>query len=248
MSALTRGPLPARVYWTRRLLVLGTAFLLVFGLARVLTGSSDASSEAGGQAVRSAATPTPTTPTVTQTVGPGREQRDRKGKQAKAPVLADPEGTCVDQDVAVEPTVRRPYAGQEVAIVLKLSTLESEACTWEVSPESVTVKITSGKDDIWSSRECPGSIPTEDVVVRDNVDTSVAVTWHGRRSDEECSRLTQWALPGYYHVTAAALAGEPEDVQFELERPRRPHVTKTVQPKPEDEGKAKKKGGDGSRR
>ncbi len=241
MSTMTRGPLPARVYWTRRMLVLGTAFLLVFGLARLLTGGSDATSGAEEQAVRAAATPTPTpsTPTVTQTVGPGREQTRKQEKQAQEPVLADPEGTCVDQDIAVEPKPRRPYAGQEVTIVLRLRTLESEACTWEVSPESVSVKITSGKDDIWSSRECPRSIPTEEVVVRDNVNTVVEVTWHGRRSDEECSRLTQWALPGYYHVTAAALAGEPADVQFELERPQRPHVTKTVQPKPEDKDRKK---------
>lgn len=248
MSTLTRGPLPARVYWTRRVLVLGTAFLLVFGLARLLTGSSDATSEAGNQAVQAAATPTasPSTPTVTQTVAPGREQAGKRGKKALEPVLAEPQGTCVDQDVAVVPKVRRPYAGSEITLVLKLRTLESAACTWEVSPESVSVKITSGKDDIWSSRECPRSVPTEEVVVRDNVNTRVEVTWHGRRSDEECSGLTQWALPGYYHVTAAALAGEPQDVQFELKPPRRPVVTKTVQPKPEDESGDRKK--DKSRR
>src|SRR3546814_17791560 len=34
--------LPARVYWVRRVVVFGTAFLLVFGLARLLSGGSDA--------------------------------------------------------------------------------------------------------------------------------------------------------------------------------------------------------------
>mgnify|MGYP006150707977 CR=1 FL=1 len=58
MSALTRGPLPARVYWTRRLLVLGTVFLLVFGIARVLTSGSDGSSAEEPQAVQAAGTPT----------------------------------------------------------------------------------------------------------------------------------------------------------------------------------------------
>ncbi len=47
------------------------------------------------------------------------------------------------------------------------------------------------------------------------------VVWNGKRSDDECSRLTDWALPGWYHVAAAALAGEPSDAQFELEQPRR---------------------------
>src|SRR3954451_8813871 len=44
MARLTRGPLPARVYWVRRLLVLGTAFALVLGIGHLLSGGSDATS------------------------------------------------------------------------------------------------------------------------------------------------------------------------------------------------------------
>ena len=54
--------------------------------------------------------------------------------------------------------------------------------------------------------------------------------WSGRRSDDDCSRLTEWALPGWYHVAAAALAGEPSDLQFELERPTREVITRTPEP------------------
>lgn len=243
MSNLTRGPLPARVYWTRRLVVLGTALLLVVGLARLLSGGSDASSEPEAQAVRAAASEKPSAdvPTLTRDAVPD-EEKQAKGtkKKQKEPVLAEPTGTCVDSDVAVTPRPKRPFAVQAIPIVLKLQTLESEACTWEVSPESVTLKVTSGDDLIWTSSDCVRAVPTEDVVLRNNVVTKVEVNWHGRRSDDECSRLTQWALPGYYHVVAAALAGEPEDVQFELKPPKRPHVTKTVQPEPEPENKDKK--------
>jgi hypothetical protein len=121
--------------------------------------------------------------------------------------------------------------------VLELRTIEAEACTWEVSPGTLTLKITSGKDDIWASRHCPRAVPTRDVVVRSAVSTSIAVTWNARRSDEECSQLTHWALPGFYHVTAAALAGEPADVQFELEAPTPAVITRSPSPKqdPQDE-------------
>ena len=39
-----RGRLPSRVYWTRRVMVLGVALLLVFGIGKLLggTGSDDA--------------------------------------------------------------------------------------------------------------------------------------------------------------------------------------------------------------
>ncbi len=73
----------------------------------------------------------------------------------------------------------------------------------------------------------------EEVTLRRDDTTRVKMTWDARRSDEECSKLTEWALPGWYHVAAAALAGEPSDLQFELERPEREHVTKTVEPEPE---------------
>ena len=100
--------------------------------------------------------------------------------------------------------------------------------------------ITSGNDDIWTTRECPTAIPVQDVVVRREVDTPVTVVWSARRSDETCSRLTAWAYPGWYHVQAAALGGEPTDVQFELVRPARAVITKTITPKP---GKKKKGSG-----
>lgn len=225
MSSLTRGPLPARVYWTRRIVLLGTALLLVFGVAKVLTAGSDASSEPE-KAAQVAAQPTRTAlPTTTATV------KQKPGKR-HAPVLAAPDGPCADKDIAVTPEVTQAVAGPrgDVFIVLHLRTLESPACTWQVSHESLTLKISSGKDDIWSSRECPRVVPTRDVVVRRAVSTDVGVTWNGRRSDDDCSRSADWALPGYYHVAVAALAGEPADEQFELEAPTGKVITKSPSP------------------
>ncbi|GCD89711.1 hypothetical protein [Nocardioides sp. LS1] len=227
MTALTRGPLPARVYWTRRLLVLGTALALVVVIARVLTGGSDASS-ADARATPVAAAPTVTvtpssTPVATTTKKPGKHH-------SHAPVLAAPSGPCSDEDIAVEPDVKQPVAGSDVRIVLKLRTLTEEACTWRVSKDTLTVKVTSGKDEIWSSRQCPRVVPTEDVVVRRAVTETVALTWNAKRSDDTCSRFTDWALPGYYHVVAAALAGEPADLQFKLDAPSGPVITRSPSP------------------
>lgn len=236
MTPLTRGPLPARVYWTRRIVVLATALLLVFGIARVLTLGSDGSSTTP-QARQAAAGTTPTTTTTVATtpssaVSTKKHHKPGKGKTSEAPVLAEPEGDCTDEDIAVTPEVKKAVAGPhgDVFIVLSLRTIESPACTWQVSHDTLTMKISSGKDDIWSSRQCPRAIPASSVVVRRDVSTTVGVTWSGRRSDEDCSRMTQWALPGYYHVTVAALAGEPADEQFELTAPTGPVVTTSPTP------------------
>jgi hypothetical protein len=242
MTALTRGPLPARVYWTRRIMVLGTALLLVFGLARLLTGGSDASApEAGAQAVQAGAAPTTSAATTTASPPPGvtqaREPRKPQKKKSREPVLAEPDGPCVDEDIAVTPEVEKAVAGSPVLIAVGLRSIDAEACTWQVSPETMTLKITSGKDDIWLSRQCPGAVPTRNVVVRQDATATVRVRWSARRSDDECTRQTTWALPGWYHVAVAALAGEPSDLQFELERPRREVVTQTVAPQPDRDDK-----------
>jgi hypothetical protein len=217
-------------------MVLGTAVLLVFAIARVLGAGSDASSppqareRARTVAAASAAAPTATVtlPTASPTTGKPARPSDKKTQTP----LPQPDGTCEDEDIAVTPSVADPVAGSDVRIDLELRTIFSEACTWEVSSESLTLKITSGDDEIWTSRQCPRAIERQEVTLRRDHTTKVDVTWNARRSDEECSRLTSWALPGWYHVAASALAGEPSDVQFELERPEREEITKTVKPKP----------------
>lgn len=253
MSTVTRprGPLPPRVYWVRRGLVGGVALALVFGLAHLFGGSSGGS---GTPSARVAAAPVtsptggltpdavPTTPSGGEAGGTGMgapgdgsgrgSKHGKNGKEGKAQQentpLAVPTGPCQDSDVHVEPTVDEDaYAGQDVVITLNLTTEESPACTWHVSPRSVVLQLTSGSDRIWSSQDCPRAIEGQSVVVRKEAVTKVHVTWSGQRSDDECTRTTDWAQPGYYHAQAAALGAEPEDQQFKLRSPVPATITAT---------------------
>jgi hypothetical protein len=242
VSTLTRprGPLSPRVYWTRRLLVIGTALALVVGIARLLTPSSD--DQTPDQAQQAAARTTGSG-SATATGDETKKKRKHKKKNKTptpvaptTPVLAVPTGPCTSSDVVVAPTLTEAVAGSEILVTLQLTTRVAEACTWTVSPETMTMKITSGPDDIWSSRQCPAAIPTREVVVRREVGTNLGVRWSGKRSDDECSALTEWARPGYYHIVAAALAGEPTDLQVELVKPPRPVVTVTITPSPTPDG------------
>ncbi len=255
MTALTpKGPLPPRVYWTRRVLLLGVVFLLVFGIARVLGGGSDAKSETP-TAERAGATIEPDTsesstteaddpPADDSTTPPAGKKKNGKKKVEKtpeAPVLPTPTSVCTNDDVTVTPTVADARAGGQVQFVLNFRTRATPACTWQVSADTVTLKITSGDDDIWASRECRNSVPTQDVTLYRDYDTSIPATWSGRRSDEDCSKQAEWVGSGWYHLLAATYAGEPADLQFELGVPAPVTVTKTVQPTPD--GKGKKKNG-----
>lgn len=255
---MTRGPLPSRVYWFRRVLVLGTAVLLVVAIARLLGGGSDGSD--GDDAARlSADSPSSTTSSTTTTddsgtpllpedsasasVGTtGTSGKPGKGQQtSEAPVLAEPTGACAGSDIAVTPEVGNAVGGRDVRIVLQLRTISAEACTWQAGSNTIAVNITSGSDAIWSSRDCPRAIPRQDVVVRRAVTTEVPFVWTQakRSAAQKCTTGTGWAALGWYHVTAAALGGEPSDVQFELTAPTAATVTVTASPKDQPKNQPK---------
>jgi hypothetical protein len=226
-----RGRLPRHVYWVRRSVVLGVALLLVFGIGKLLGGTGEDPAGSDIEASTSSAQQSQE-PSQAVSVAPVAPQATTKGngKQGQQP-LAAADGECRDDEVSVLPSVPRAWGAQPITIRLGLSSLQP-ACTFNVSPESVVVKITSGDDRIWSSQDCPDAIPTRDVIVRSAVPTYVDVVWSGRRSDETCSASADWADKGYYHVFGAALGSTPTDVQFQIVRAPTAVITKTAKPKP----------------
>jgi hypothetical protein len=232
MTGMTRGPLPPRVYWIRRLMVLGIGLLLVVGIAKILGGSSDGSS---GDTARNVADtgPASTGPTTgaPTSLGPSHHAK-HQGKKAHDPAteLATPTGPCDPDDIAISPSVPKPIAGHDITVVLDVSTRSTPACTWTLSGRTTALKITSGNDLIWTSSECPHAIPAQDLVVRQADPTRVKLTWDARRSEPGCPLRTEWALPGTYHLHVAALAGRPQDVTFLLTAPTPAEVTRTAHP------------------
>jgi hypothetical protein len=246
MNGMTRGPLPARVYWLRRLTVLGIATLLVIGIAQLLGGASDGSS-GPDRAVRAAQTgPTAssgTTALSVPTYDPGSAatsgattgtitgpRRHRARDTSTPTAMAMPNGPCAADDVAVTPSVPHPVAGSDIGLVLDLSTVSSPACYWHLSGRTLALRITSGSDLIWTTVQCAKAVPSQDVVLRNNQPTRVTVTWDAMRSEPGCPKLTAWALPGTYHLSVAALGGRPQEVTFQLTTPAPPEVTRTAHP------------------
>ncbi|QNN51231.1 hypothetical protein [Nocardioides mesophilus] len=240
MSAMApRGPLPTRVYWVRRLLVLGVALAMVFGLAQLL-GAGRGQEPERAQVIVGLPSQSSGTPQATPTAAPGHRKKGAKAKAGspKPTPLAEPSGPCERSDIVATPdVVGTPYAGRPVRFRVALTTRSTPACTWTASATSMVVKVTSGDDRIWSSQDCPEAVPSKPVVVRQEVPAKVTVVWRGQRSDDTCSRQPAWAQPGWYHVEAAAFGGDPTDLQFKLELPVARTVTaspKPEKPQPED--------------
>jgi hypothetical protein len=239
MTTVTRPrrPLPARVYWTRRLLLVAVVFALVFGIARLLgSGGSGGPTARPVGAAPSTGAARVTTPATTPQASSTTRARQGKGAKNRLPSatptpLASPTGACADSDVVANPSVKgTAYAGHPVVFTMTLSTKVSPACTWDVSARTLVVKVTSGTDRIWSTQECVGAIPKQSVVVRRDHPTTVSVGWNGQRSDSDCTRSTAWAEPGYYHVLAASFGADPIDLQFPLLPPVPRTITATPTP------------------
>lgn len=243
--ATPRGHLPARVYWTRRLIVLGLPLLLVVVVIAMLSaggGTSTPQARLAGAAERTPAThpsdnPRPSGPVAVAT-SPARSKAGHRAAKPTPTVvpLAAPDGPCAADEITVTPAAPHARAGGDVTIAVQLRTARP-ACTFAVSGKTLAVKVTSGSDGIWSSQLCRGSVPHETVVVRSAQPAVVPVTWNGRRTtDGTCGVTNAWARPGYYHALAAVIGSEPSDAQFELSLPPRPVVTKTAHPKPKKSG------------
>jgi hypothetical protein len=220
---------------------MSVALLLVLGIATLLNAATNGKSGKQTPTAEQAAAEVSSTPSETVSSPPltkqerrlARQQRKAAKAAAKAssePVLAEPDGVCLPEDITVSPYVYRAVAWRHSYILLELKTKQSPACTWRTSPETITLRVTGKRGEVWSSRQCPVSVPTKDLVLRNDQGVKVAVVWSGRRSDSKCTGTTRWAPPGWYRVEAAAFAGEPGQLLFELQRPRPEVLTQAPSP------------------
>lgn len=226
-----RGPLPARVYWTRRLVVLAIAVLLIVGIQRLLT--YDGSESEPSVAASSVGAPFEL-PTLSGVPSPSTGMVI-KSERRKAS-LPQPDGPCDPQDLLVTPVIEAANVGRPVQVILEVTTTRSEACEFDVSGDSVAVNVsmrTGARELLWSTQDCPDALPGATVVARRDVPGRAVAEWDGRQSDVQCSSLQPWVDPGDYLVEAVALGGtQTGEQEFEMGGPVRETITRSVTPTP----------------
>jgi hypothetical protein len=241
MSSLMRpsGPLPPRVYWVRRILVIAVVVLAVAlvwwllgsrGGARP-TGSAepDAALSGLGTTTPSASDEAPTSagpatdPPVTTADGTSHRQhivrshhRHRAGEPAHKSPLPPPTGTCDPSDVKLSVDVADAKAGQSTTATLTLTTFDGAACTLQITPASLVLRVTSGTDVLWTSDDCPNLLPARQVVVRADPAATYKFSWDGRRSVQGCESPGAIATPGGYWVEAALVGADVHKGYFDV--------------------------------
>jgi hypothetical protein len=242
--ARPRGPLPARVYWTRRLALLTLVLLVGWLLLRWVDGGDSGAAQSGDE-TPAAATKTEDTeePVVQERKGGDRERTARIRTVAES--FERPKENCDLTEVRVEPSVADPvYSGEPVQVTLRISSSSSKACSLPIDADHLLVAITSGRDTVWDSTKCEDAISARDLALQPRWSSLVDLTWSGRHSGRNCAPDASVAEPGTYTVEAAVLEGEPSEADFEVvDRPEPPAEDEEDQ----GEGKSDDEGdGDGS--
>ena len=195
---------------------------MLFAVVKLFGGDDDPAA-ASGRHPRSTVKPTSAAPTSDrQVVDPPRphtapgETTGRQRVKARRPPQSD--GPCRPDEVLVKPVVSAGNkAGDPVEIRLRMRTSGRPACTLNVAPENLLVRVTSGSDLIWTSQDCPSAILASELVVRRGKPLTYRVPWSGHRSAPRCPLQTEPALPGTYVAAAAIIGGEPAETSFVLE-------------------------------
>lgn len=196
------GPLPARVYWFRRLVVVGIPLVLVAVLvwAFVARGGSSPDDAAGADPGQGAAPATGTTePAEDESTGPTACDPQTLGLTLTA------DGTSY-------------AAGALPNFTVTLSNEGEEPCLIDVGEAQREIVVTSGADRIWSSRDCAAAeTQVREILISPGTPDTTQVQWSRLRSAEGCPAEQPAALPGTYAAALTLGPLAPTPVVFVLE-------------------------------
>lgn len=226
MSALLnpRGPESPATYWRRRLVVVAVA-LLVLALAgwllALLTGpggdkTSVSATPANDPTLASSApsaTPTPSaTPSTTASASPAASSSASAKPSTKpsATPTPTPTGLVACDPAALAMTLegdRRPTIGKPTTWTIGLANKGGQACRLDLAKNPLSLQVTSGSDEIWSTADCGSWVSTKPVDLAKG-SAQVKVNWTLQRSAKSCKLSSEELRAGTY-VASAQLAGGP---------------------------------------
>jgi hypothetical protein len=234
--ARPRGPMPTRVYWVRRLVLLAVVVLVGWLTIRWIDGGDSGATPPEDETPAAATESDDPTPAGDR--DPKKKSKD-ENRTTRVDTVAEtferPREDCDLTEVLVVPSVAEPaYAEEPVRLSLRISSAGSSPCSLGLDAENLLVVISDGDDTVWDSTHCEDDIPVRDLALQPRWSTLIDLTWSGLHSGRTCASDATPAEPGTYTVQAAMLEGEPSEAEFEL----------VARPKSADDNDDKGKNGD----
>ena len=172
------GPLPPRVYWTRRVLLLAVLAVVLLVIAVSCSGGSSSPRAAGS----TGGTPRPSPSSTTPSSAPIACSRDQ---------LA----------VTAETDADKYAAGTLPRLTAVVRNTSATACTLTESPKTRTWTVVSGADQVWTTVGCVTSATAKSTTLAPGKSVRHTIVWNRHRSGEKCTTSTVEAAPGTYQLT-----------------------------------------------
>jgi hypothetical protein len=217
------GPLPARVYWVRRTLLVVVLLVVLsvlwWAVGRVVGGDASGATSGGSPAAGDGGSGgTGTAAASGQDRQPKNDHHGKHNKphKPKHHQPAAPSGPCSPTQVDIAVVVHDVNAGHANPVALKLTSVGTPACTLAITADTLALRITSGPDVVWSSDECPNAVLAREVTVRAHKPVVYTFDWDGRRSTETCAQAGKVADPGGYWAEAALIGADVHRAYFDV--------------------------------
>lgn len=205
------GPLPAAVYWRRRLVVLAVLLVALGGLGWLVvslvtgsgtsaaaTGTTAASSPAGTPALDRVVPPVAgvQTPTPAPGTPPPEEAPAAPAQEAGAP--------CTDDAIALE--VRTPGSvpsGSSPVFELVVTNTAAVPCTRVLDQQLQEMVLLDGAGTrLWGSNDCLPETSSDTRTLAPGEQVVFPLTWSGLTSEPSCTSARVPVAPGSYVVRA----------------------------------------------
>jgi hypothetical protein len=173
------GPLPERVYWTRRAALLGILAVLIIAIAVSCSGGSGS-----GHPTGSTSPTTSPTPSTGPTVAAAACRRDQLAVTASTDASTYAAGVLPGLQVSIRNT-------------------GALACVLTESPRTRSWTIVSGTDQVWTTVGCQAAATARNATLKAGATVRHAMVWNRHRTDKGCTVSTALAAPGTYQLTVS---------------------------------------------
>jgi hypothetical protein len=235
------GPEPARTYWIRRALIVVAVLIVVIIVLVLVLGSIGSpaaaddpapggASPSAGSTSSTEASPARITPTTTPYRSSSPSTASTPSLKSTPTALArtaapSPTPTKI-VPVACQPaTLRATLTGKQRlkpkahnTFALSLINGAPIACVLTVSQKNFELKIYSGKDRIWSSKDCASLVKPTTKKLASQQALEWKMTWNGRRSRAGCKQRPEIPKPGTYFATSQYAGAAPVQLRMILHR------------------------------
>jgi hypothetical protein len=174
------GPLPPRVYWIRRLVVLGLPLVLIAAIAASCSGGGSPSAGAAGGH------------------GPTSTPASSHSPSANA--------ACVAGELSATLTTSAPgdiyQVGQSPVFIATITNVSASPCQFTSNPANEIWTVITGADKFWTTAGCPAADTSASTKsLAPGASQKITITWDGKRLDPGCTHGSP-AQPGTYRLHA----------------------------------------------